>query len=281
MVLSRHNKNNYGICYRFMFWGKGFAVGYTAYDGFLAYIYGYCPYFGRDRARSANLYLSEVERISASTVLELGTADGSITIPFLKKGFIVDTVDFSDDMHQIVKEKLNNYHKEVLGQINFICSDITKFNTKKTYGAIMIPDSILTVIQKSDGVQHILQMCRDALDDKGILLLDIYIPITDLAQDNILRDVVRFKDGNHDIYVLEVEHRIDESQQLQTSTYKYRKRLEINKYEEAALITLEYHYMYLSQIISLLEKVGFTVIQAREELGQKIYFITARKRIMS
>ncbi len=43
-------------------------------------------------------------------------------------------------------------------------------------------------------------------------------------------------------------------------------------------MTFFYNYLYLPQIISLLEEMGFSVLKVREVLERKNYFIMAQKQ---
>lgn len=248
----------------------------TIYDGFMAYIYDSCPYFGKWRADIANHYLSKLENIRNREVLELGTSTGLLTIPIAKFEFCIDTVDYSTDMQRIAKEKLKKCQGGIIHNVNFILSDITKFTTQKKYGAIVIPDSLLTVIPEN-GFNHVLHMSYDALKNDGLLMFDIFTPIETIIQNKKYVDAARFRDQKKDVYIVEATHEADPQRQIQISTYNYKKRLKTNSYIDVASATILYHYKHLPQIIADLEKIGFSSIEIREIFDGKIYFITARK----
>lgn len=248
----------------------------TIYDGFMAYIYDSCPYFGKWRADIANHYLSKLEHIQNREVLELGTSTGLLTIPIAKLGFCVDTVDYSKDMHRIAKKKLKKFQNGIMHNVNFILSDITKFTNQKKYGAIVIPDSLLTVISE-DGLKHVLYMSYDALENNGLLIFDVFKPIETVINSKKHVDVARFRDQRKNVYIVEATHEADTPRQIQVSTYNYKKRLSANAYIDVASATILYRYKYLPQILTELEEIGFSNIEIREVFDGKIYFITARK----
>ena len=249
----------------------------TMYDGFLSKIYDYCPYFGRDREQIVKYYILELSHIPNGTVLELGTATGSLTIPILNAGYYIDSVDYSEDMHKIVKNKLANCSEESKDRLRFILSDITQLKLDKEYDAIIIPDSLLAVLDSHDNLNRVLEICHNALKDGGILLFDIYKPIDNLQKGNEYVDATRFRDDKKNTYIVEVKHTLDPRQQKQISRYFYKARVSANKYAEVASFEIVYHYKYLNQIFSLLKEIGFSSVKVQEIFDNDVYFVAAKK----
>lgn len=244
------------------------------YDGFLSYIYDFCPYFGRDKSKMAKHYISMLERLPSRDVLELGTATGTLSLALLEAELFVDTVDYSWDMQLAAKKKLIHFEKNIQNRIHFILSDVTLFQPSKKYGAIMIPDSLLTVIQEEQWMP-LLKSCYDALENDGVLLFDMYKPL-DITGERYT-DATRFRDPHHNVYIVEANHEIFPQKQLQKSDYHYRKRLSFHQYIDAARITITYHYKYLYQIVEALKVLGFVNIESKEIFDGQIYFISAYK----
>lgn len=249
----------------------------TMYDGLLASIYDYSPYFGKSRSGISSLYLSKLENIPSRIILELGTATGLLTIPVLKAGFYVDTVDYSEDMQCEAKKKLNNYGAEISRRVKFVMEDITKYTPEKKYGAVMIPDSLLLILPEAAELKGVLRMCCDALVHEGLLLFDIYIPNENEVRNKKRIEAARFKDANGDVCIVEANHTIDEQYQLMTGAYTFKKRLMQYKYMQMGSATIKYHYKCLSQITELLEESGFCDIEAEKVLDNNVYFIVAKK----
>lgn len=244
------------------------------YDGFMSYIYDFCPYFGRDKSKMTKHYLSMLENIPSRTVLELGTATGVLALSLLEAGLYVDTVDYSWDMQFAAKNKLIHFAENIRSRIHFILSDVTTFRPSKKYGAIMIPDSLLTVIPEDQWLP-LLKSCYNALENDGVLLFDMYKPFD--IKDERYTDATRFRDDNHNVYIVEVNHEIFHQKQLQKSDYHYKKRLSFHHYIDVAEITISYHYKYLYQIIETLTALGFVNIVSKEVFDGQIYFISAYK----
>lgn len=140
------------------------------------HIYYFCPYFGRDKSKMAKHHISMPERLLSRTVLELGTATGVLSLALLDAGLFVDIVDYSWDMQLAAKSKLNHFEENMQNRIHFILSDVTMFQSSKRYGAIIIPDSLLTVIQEDQWLL-LLKSCYDELENNGVLLFDMYKPL--------------------------------------------------------------------------------------------------------
>ena len=69
----------------------------------------------------------------------------------------------------------------------------------------MIPDSLLTVIQEDQWIP-LLKSCYNALENDGILLFDMYKPLD--VKGERYTDAARFRDNNHNVYIVEVDHEI-------------------------------------------------------------------------
>ena len=247
----------------------------TAYDGFLADIYDYCPYF-RDRGNTAVFYLKELA-LKCSNILELGTATGSITIPLAEAGYIVDTVDFSNDMHNITRRKTVDSLQDISQRINYILADITVFRPQKKYGAVIIPDSLLTIFLEKNQREKVLKMCYNALEEGGLLILDVYQPIERIIKKGIHKELSRFRGKNKEVYLVTVYHEININEQLHSCVYNYRKWRSVNGPEDDINIQIAYRYLYPAEVREALTRIGFHSIKVTEIFDGNINFITAQK----
>lgn len=245
----------------------------TNYDGFLADIYDFCPYF-KGRGHTAEFYLNELNG-TCSNVLELGTATGSITIPLAVAGYLVDTVDYSKDMQRCAQKKAADQGWHILKKIHFILEDVTCFVPSKKYEATIIPDSLLTVLPNDEDRAKILTMCYNALKDGGLLMLDVFKPIEHVIQKQTHKEVSRFRDKKNDVYIVTVNHTVDPSQHLHTCVYDYRKWPNIK--EKTINIQITYKYLYINEIEKMLTQIGFCDIRVTEIFDGHINFITAHK----
>ena len=113
------------------------------------------------------------------------------------------------------------------------------------------------------------------MENDGVLLFAMYKPFD--IKDERYTDATRFRDDNHNVYIVEVNHEIFHQKQLQKSDYHYKKRLSLHHYIDVAEITISYHYKYLYQIIETLTALGFVNIVSKEVFDGQIYFISAYK----
>lgn len=249
----------------------------TVYDGLMAYIYDDAPYFGKHRPGMAIHYLNELKKNKSNRVLEFGTATGLLTIPMLQAGLCVDTVDYAEDMQHVTKMKIEENCKDILQKSRFILADITKFKPDRKYEAIVIPDSILLVLSEPDEFVRVLKICFEALNSGGIILFDIYIPSVKKIKQERYSDASRFREKNGMVCVIEANHEIKAQKQCQTSVYRFKERYTKNEYVQIGAITIEYYYKSLSQVIYLLEEIGFCDIEVKEMLDGEVFFISAKK----
>ena len=245
----------------------------TVYNGFLTDIYDICPFF-KCRGNSVNYYFSKLNAAN-KTILELGTATGSITIPLAEAGYIVDTVDSSADMQEAAKSKLKGYDKKTSERITFILNDVTEFTPQRKYGTVIIPDSLLSVILEEKDRTEILQMCYDALVEDGVIILDVYNPIKIMKTE--YKERSRFRDKNNNVYIVTASHSIKKDVQLHYCNYEYKKWHDKGDEEPEINIEIVYRYMYPDRIKEMLKKVGFAGAEVKEIFDGNINFITAGK----
>lgn len=115
------------------------------YDSFLTKIYNYSPYFGQERAKrnfATPFYLSALKNIQ-SRVLEMGTCTGLLTIPLLKAGYEIDSIDISPYMHQYVKERLETNYYNMKERIRLYTCNVYDYVSICKYDGIVMPDSFL------------------------------------------------------------------------------------------------------------------------------------------
>lgn len=243
------------------------------YDGFLTDIYDFCPYF-KGRGNMVEYYLDGLKGKHLN-ILELGTATGSITIPLVASGCSVDTVDYSRDMQNFARKKAENYGHHVLNKINFILNDVCCFIPAKTYDAVIIPDSLLTVLPKDKDREKVLTMCYNALKDGGLLMFDVFKPAEKIIQKQMYQEASRFRDANRNVYIVTVSHRISQCNHLHTCLYDYRKWPNIK--DEGISIKITYKYLYMVEVEQLLTQIGFCNIGVKEIFDGHINLVTAYK----
>ena len=111
----------------------------TDYDSFLAEIYDYSPYFGKERREkdyATQFYLDNLPDKNKGKILELVTCTGLLTIPMARAGYKIDSIDVSPAVHEIVRRKMANEPKKVINNITLKISTtsiIGNFSRNNSY----------------------------------------------------------------------------------------------------------------------------------------------------
>ena len=105
----------------------------TDYDSFLAEIYDYSPYFGKERREkdyATQFYLDNLPDKNKGKILELVTCTGLLTIPMARAGYKIDSIDVSPAVHEIVRRKMANEPKKVINNITLKCCNAFDYQTE-------------------------------------------------------------------------------------------------------------------------------------------------------
>lgn len=238
----------------------------VGYDNFLAEIYDYSPYFGKERCvtgYATEYYLNHLPDKKDGKVLELVTCTGLLTIPMARAGYKVDSIDASTAVQDIVRSKLKEEPLFVSDNIMLKCADVFNYETDKKYSAIVMPDSFLHAIADERLQEKLIEKCNELLDDGAVLIVDIFVPWKQVIEKKELNQCSRFRTKDGKLYIVYVHHKIDIDKQLHTFEFIH------ELYGEGSICehTVVYRYMYLRQLIELLEKNGFKVSDVEEDMN--------------
>ena len=250
----------------------------SVYNGFLAKVYDYSPYFGKDRKEIVDFYLDALNK-DVGVVLELGTATGLTTIPLAKAGYNIDTIDCSLAMHKIVERKIMEMDFMLKKNIQLIFADVSDYKPERKYDVVIMPDSFLLVFLEKFKQKRILRMCYEALEGNGILLFDCFKPPDPSMKKDQYIETTRFRTPDKDVYILEVCHEIHRESQMHICHFKYQKRLENNTLDDAVEVSVSYRYLHYYEMMEMLADVGFSNIKINESFDELQCFAYARKRI--
>ena len=245
------------------------------YDYFLAEIYDFSPYFGKERKEkdyATTFYLDNLPNDREATVLELVTCTGLLTLPMARAGYKIDSVDASQAVHDIVRRKLMNEPKYVVDNIALFCCDVFDYKPDRKYSTIVLPDSFLCAIA------DLIRMCYKLLDNNGRLILDIFVPWKDVIAKRKVDQCSRFRVEKNKLFIVHAHHSIDPEKQIHRVDFVHELYRNTQRYNHSII----YRYMYLSELLNLIEKEGFEVtnIEERMNFGTNVA-VTAKKRQMN
>lgn len=94
-------------------------------------------------------------------ILNIGCGTGTLSEYIANKGYIVDAIDFSEEMLKIARNKIKN--------VNFIQMDMRSININKKYNGIMLAYSLFHISKKE--VIKAIEAYYNLLKDNGTMLI--------------------------------------------------------------------------------------------------------------
>lgn len=247
------------------------------YDYFLAEIYDFSPYFGKERKEkdyATTFYLDNLPNNREETVLELVTCTGLLTLPMARAGYKIDSVDASQAVHDIVRRKLTNEPKYVADNITLFCCNVFNYKPDRKYSTIVLPDSFLCAIADKELQESLIRMCYNLLDSNGRLILDIFVPWKDFVAKRKVDQCSRFRVKKNKLFIVHAHHLIDPEKQTHRVDFVHELYRSTQRYSH----TVIYRYMYLPELLNLIEKGGFevTYIEDRMNFGTNVAVVAKK-----
>ena len=112
-------------------------------------------------------------RGARSRVLELGCGTGRILLDLIASGIDAIGVDRSLPMLKQMREDAASRRIPAPPAAQM---DIAALALKGKFGVILAPYSLITYVTDSDDARHVLQQLHSLLDERGLVVLDAFIP---------------------------------------------------------------------------------------------------------
>jgi SAM-dependent methyltransferase len=244
------------------------------YDEFLSRIYDDAPYFGRARATEPELFNGfyfENIRDKSRRILEFGSATGMLTLPMATAGYTIDSVDISPAMQAIVSERLQAAEPAVAGRVRQFVADATTFVGDAPYDSIVMPEGILLSLGDRDLQLALLESCHGNLGKGGRIYTDFCQPRYKVVCAKTLREHTRFRTRNGDDYLLSITFRYDVHSQIETWDTVFAKQRAARDPETIEL-SVSFRYLYHSELVFMLERCGFKVIDINVDHARGVGF---------
>lgn len=164
-------------------------------------------------------------------ILELACGSGRLTKLIVENfnDVIVDALDYSKEMLELLNAKKEHYNIKPGTQINVIEADMRDYITDEKYDLIIIPSNSLNHIEENCDMESLLNNLHKLLKPSGFLLFDILNPIFQF----LMHHENEWHDG--EIY-----------QQSKTGKYFYTD--EKSKYDYGTQINhVQYRYYYCTE----------------------------------
>lgn len=142
----------------------------------------------KEYEKNANFISKELKKFKVKSVLELGCGSGLYLFPLKRNGFNVEGLDISKKMLDVVRKRSKS--------IKLYQQDMSKFNTKKKYDAILILNSGLVLLPNYSSIEKTIKKCQENLNEKGILIIDIPNYEKEIKETNFTQSYEKYKIPN-------------------------------------------------------------------------------------
>lgn len=220
---------------------------------------------------------------SYDEVLELCCGTGRLSIPLAQENIRLFSLDVSLSMLGLLKRKIGN--KKFSRNLSIVNADIIDFNLNHKFKCILIANHSFQNLTKKEDIVQCLKNIHYHLDKEGDLILNIFIPFSNMATVEGLKEKTILKDETGvDFCLKETENY---SVDIQDQIIKFRIKYEMFNESKTILIdTFEVKYYYPNQIVKLLldnnfiiksKYYGFTGSKINSNREQELTLICIKK----
>ncbi|NVJ12937.1 bifunctional 2-polyprenyl-6-hydroxyphenol methylase/3-demethylubiquinol 3-O-methyltransferase UbiG [Myxococcus sp. AM010] len=230
------------------------------YDQFLSRIYDDAPYFGQARSREPELfngfYFKHL-RDKTRRVLEFGSGTGMLTVPLARAGFLVDSVDISSSMQEVLAGKLRAEDSSVAKRVRQFTADALSYLGEEPYDSIVMPEGLVIALPDRALQIALFESCHRNLRKGGRIYADFVQPRYKVVYEQKLQEHTRFRTRDGDEYLLSVTFRNDRHSQVEEWDAVFARK----GAPERIAVTVSFRFLFHSELQFMLERCGFKVIE--------------------
>ena len=161
-------------------------------------------------------FIKETENYRGE-ILELMCGTGRVSIPLLKAGRKMTCVDYSKEMINSFKKKIDNESYSV----DIVKMDVTNLKLSKKFGLIILPFHSLSEILTTEKQQEALKCISNHLETGGTFILTLQNPVNRLKQaDGKMRVIGKFSVDKDKEMVLSYTNQYNEKEGI-VSGYQF------------------------------------------------------------
>lgn len=229
--------------------------------------------FDHDITLDVGFYL-DFAREYGSPVLELACGTGRLLVPLAEAGFEVHGIDLSENMLALCRQKISERHLD--GRVHLTLANMTQFDlVRKDFALVFIAlRSFMHLLTQADQLAC-LQQVRRHLRPGGYFIVSVIAPDFDrLAQKPddafIIRREFDLPNGHH---VIRKDRLVGHDVVNQTRQIEF-------KFEEfdaggtlvrERVVPLHTRYTFFQELLLLLERAGFTVVDVFRDYERNTY----------
>ena len=203
-------------------------------------------YKHRDRSEAEilkNLVLKNVEREKVKLVLDMACGSGRHAISFAQAGFDVTAIDLSENLLNVAK---SNAEKEKVN-VDFILSDIRKFNPEKKFDLVLNLFTSLGYFEKDEENGEVIQKAFELMNSGGWFVLDYF------NKNYILNNLIPITVENI------AGKRITQTREIKNN--RVEKNIIIRNGEKESHYLESVRLYSKDEVIKILERTGFEILK--------------------
>ena len=203
-------------------------------------------YKHRDRSEAEilkNLVLKNVEREKVKLVLDMACGSGRHAISFAQAGFDVTAIDLSENLLNVAK---SNAEKEKVN-VDFILSDIRKFNPEKKFDLVLNLFTSLGYFEKDEENRGVIQKAFELMNSGGWFVLDYF------NKNYILNNLIPITVENI------AGKRITQTREIKNN--RVEKNIIIRNGEKESHYQESVRLYSKEEVIKILERTGFEIVK--------------------
>ena len=220
-----------------------------------------------------DFYVDELAN-TRNSILELCCGNGRITIPLVKKGFIIDGIDISKDMLELLWNGKEQLPKQFQRNMHIVQCDVFSFQPEKNYDAIILPATTISILVEFNEFHYLLDKIFSWLNDDGKFIFDYCVDYSEQTQQV---NFAKFQDNGVDYHLFYQDFVNREKGKSIANFYLYMQNgaNQVEHYIASAKKTI----LGKDEIVNLLSKHGFHLINnlIRYENGYGIEMLSFGK----
>lgn len=189
-------------------------------------------------------------------ILELMCGTGRVSIPLIKEGFSLTCVDYSEEMLDIFKSKINPELKNV----RIVCQDICDLSLNDRYDLIIIPSNSISEIIDKEKRRRTFQKIFDHLTSDGIFFCTLYNPEYRIKiADGNIHYLGKYNIDNKKTLVVTYYNVFSQDKKMIQGTQFYEIYDENGRLAEKRCLDIQFSIISKEEITEAAHKAGFTL----------------------
>lgn len=219
--------------------------------------------FHKNNNKDINFYKNIIP--PKDSVLEIGCGTGRISLELAKRGNKVLGLDLSQEMLNVLNEKIVHQMSDIKGSIDTIHQDMTKLDLKSKFDWIIFPNRVFQFFLTDKLRTMCLENIKKLLKPERHVIIDLFNPaeinFENWEKKNSLEMSFFSEQFNADIKLDIIGERHFEKQQIISFKNVY-KIIKDNKQPEVIEEPMRMAYLYKEQIETMINERGFSVEEA-------------------